>query len=80
MSQVKRVLKHLAIEVAKSMRTCHRNSDHAIPKGTASLAIYEEPRSTRRNYCAACAANILSRAGSDLASLRQRLDANEASD
>jgi hypothetical protein len=74
MAQVKRILLHIAVELAERKRTCHRNRrKHIITKGTAHLAIFEGPRGTRRNYCPECAGPILNLAQADLTGLIRAL-------
>ncbi len=76
MAQVKKLLLHVAVELAERKRTCHRNRrKHVILKGTACLAVFEGPRGTRRNYCAECAGAMLTLAQDDLTGLSRALDA-----
>jgi hypothetical protein len=78
MAQVKRLLLHVAVELAERRRTCHRNRrKHVITTGMACLAVFEGPRGTRRNYCPECALPILRLAQEDVTALVRALEAGE---
>ncbi len=73
MPQIRSLLKDASVEVAERKRTCHRNRvAHTIAKGDACLVIIEE-MGNKKNYCAACAADILGKVETDLAYLRTAL-------
>ncbi len=73
MPQIRSLLKDATVEVAERKRTCHRNRNgHSIVKGTACLVIVDE-MGGKKNYCVACAADILSKVESDLRDLRAAL-------
>jgi hypothetical protein len=75
MAQVKKLLLHVAVELAERKRRCHRNRrKHVITKGTACLAVFEGPRGTRRNYCLECAGAMLTLAQADLTGLVTALE------
>lgn len=67
MPAVRRILKHAEIETAGRRRVCHRNrSDHAIAKGEPCLVVKEADGLGHKNYCVACASEILAQACTDL--------------
>lgn len=67
MSQVRRVLGHVVVEVTDGVRKCHRSRGrHKIPAGVPCLAIYEGSPRKRKNYCTSCAGPILEQAQEDL--------------
>lgn len=66
MPAVRSVLKHVTVEVAKGRRKCGRNKkEHVIAKGQAFLRVREDAQGYK-NYCAACAPDILEKAQADL--------------
>ena len=73
MPKVKRVLGHVRVENAKGLRKCRRNKGHAITKGCACLVIENGAMAGERSYCVTCAAEILTRAASDLHGMREML-------
>jgi hypothetical protein len=69
MAQIKRLLGHVALEVADRQRICHRNRrTHKIHKGEACLVV-RSGRFESRNYCRACALPMLDQVREDLGSL-----------
>ena len=78
MPQIRSLLKDASVEVAERKRTCHRNrAAHTIAKGDACLVIIEE-MGNKKNYCRACAAEILGKVEDDLGALRTALRARGA--
>jgi hypothetical protein len=60
MAQVRNVVSHVSVEVAKAKRICYRNrKDHVIVKGERCLVIQERSGQGSKNYCAECAQHIL---------------------
>lgn len=68
MAAVKNVLKHLSTEVAGRKRKCYHSKKHEILKGETCLVVHDGPQS-QTAYCAACAADILAKAGRSLSEL-----------
>ena len=78
MAQVRRVLGHVAVEIAKGRRKCHRNrTKHVIRKGRPCLVITEPSYQGSKNYCPQCAKEILDRARSDLDRVESELFPDE---
>ena len=73
MTAVKNVLKHVSTEVAGRQRKCYRTTKHQILKGETCLVVRDGPQSTT-TYCAACAAEILAKAGQLLSELSADFD------
>ena len=73
MPKIREVLNHVQVELAERERMCHRNREHAIVKGEVCLAVYEGPRRKRKNYCRACARDILTCAEDHLRSVTHQL-------
>lgn len=73
MAKVRDILVHVDVEVAARQRICHHNrKEHSIPKGNACLAIHDADGG-RKNYCGACAQEILTKAKTKLTGLEQQL-------
>ncbi len=69
MAQIRRLFGHVALEVAKLQRICHRNRQkHKILKGEACLVV-RSGRFESRNYCRACALPMLEQVQEELGSL-----------
>jgi polyferredoxin len=78
MPKVREVLSHVQVEQAERERMCHRNREHSIVKGEVCLAVYEGPRRKRKNYCRACARDILACAEDRLRSVTNQLYSSQA--
>jgi hypothetical protein len=73
MPRVRDVLGHVSVEVGDKQRKCHRSrGKHAIPAGTAHLAVTGGPFGARKNYCPKCAKPILSAAKTRLSEIERR--------
>jgi hypothetical protein len=73
MGKVRDILIHVEVEVAAKQRICHHNrKEHAISKGLACLAIYDSD-GARKNYCSACAQEILTKAKTKLLGIEEQL-------
>ena len=74
MPATRRILKHASVEIAKRTRKCHRNNKHGVRAGEACLVISDENRlGQKKNYCTACARDILDQAERDLSQLHAQL-------
>lgn len=74
MPTVRRILKHAKVETARKRRICHRNrKDHAIAKGEPCLVVKDDGGLGSKNYCVACASEILAQACADLDGLHATL-------
>lgn len=77
MPQVKSILGQASVKTAGRKRICYRHRSgktaHDIVKGETCLVIHE-PDGSDRGYCSEAAAEILSKAQSDLAALMAGLD------
>jgi len=66
MPKIRDIICHVSVEVASRKRICHRNRrDHTIHGGQACLVVRDDSGG-KKNYCAACASDIV-------ASARRRL-------
>ena len=75
MAKVRRILKHVVVELAEGQRKCHRSRNkHKIQAGDVCLAIYEGSPKKRKNYCRTCAGPILTQAQADLDAFVCQLD------
>jgi hypothetical protein len=73
MAQIKSLLGHASLEVAKGKRTCHRNRrKHRILKGESFLLV-RSGRFDRKNYCRECALPMIQKAQEDVNGLRAAL-------
>lgn len=70
------IIKHVCVEVAKARRRCHRDDKHSIARGERCLVISEGSLAGSRNYCVACALEILGASESKHARLRLELSAS----
>jgi hypothetical protein len=60
MSQTKDIIKHVLVETAAAQRKCyHKPKLHSISKGEACLVVKDTSSRAKRNYCAACASEII---------------------
>jgi hypothetical protein len=71
MAKVKDILIHVVVEKAARKRKCHRSRKHAVAAGHVCLVVTDGLYS--RNYCTACAEQMLALASSRLAQLLQQL-------
>jgi hypothetical protein len=70
MAQIKNLLGHATVEVAKGKRICHRNrKKHGILEGEVFLLVCSG-RFNRKNYCRGCALPMIEKAQEDLNGLR----------
>jgi hypothetical protein len=73
MAQVRDILIHVEVEVAKAKRICHhKRNEHSISKGIVCLTIRDDTGG-HKNYCLPCAHEILTKAKSKLANFEQQL-------
>jgi hypothetical protein len=71
--KIRQLLNAVDVEVAQRRRLCHHNrKKHEILKGERCLVI-KSPDGGRKNYCVACATEILDRAAEDLQVLHDEL-------
>jgi hypothetical protein len=74
MPQVRDLLAHAKVETAGHKRKCHRKpGKHSIPMGCSCLVITDGPYNAGKNYCPACAAEILSTATKKLNDIKSAL-------
>jgi hypothetical protein len=73
MPAVRDVLKHVRVESAKRKRKCNRNAEHVIAAGEPCLVIRNDDGLGSKNYCSACAAEIVKRACKELDSITRTL-------
>ncbi len=74
MPKVRDILVHVSVELAQRRRICHRKrSEHSISGGELCLVIQDPTDGSSRNYCRACAHEILISAQARLAQLRGEL-------
>lgn len=73
MPKVRQLFNAVDVEVAKRRRICHHNRrKHEIAQGERCLVI-RSPDGGHKNYCVACATEILDWADQDLQALRDEL-------
>ena len=80
MAAIRRVLKHVSVEIAAGTRKCHHKTTHAIRRGEPCLIIRDDGGQGKKNYCLPCASDILDRAKSDLTKLGSGLTSPAAGD
>ena len=73
MAGVRRILKHVEVDVAHGARRCRRNKDHTIAAGEMCLAIREDGLPYSKSYCKECALPILKQAAADLRGIRDAM-------
>lgn len=74
MAKIRQVLIHVSVQTAAAKRKCYRKPrNHQITKGQACLVVREGSAGGRKNYCGACAVEILAMAERDIQSLRRAL-------
>lgn len=73
MAKVRRIIKHVSVEVARGTRRCRRNREHSIRAGEFCLSIRDDGTPFSRNYCATCAEAILKQCGNDLRKIGAQL-------
>ncbi len=74
MPKIRDILSHVSVEVAKAKRICHRNrKEHSISKNTACLVIRDAATGGAKNYCPACAPEILDQAKLRIAEMERKM-------
>lgn len=73
MPVVKRIIKHVGVEIARGARRCRRDASHTIRPGMPCLTIHDEGTPFKRNYCSECALPILKLCAADLRDIRDAL-------
>ncbi len=73
MPKIRRILKHVEVEIARGNRRCRRNRQHQIPAGTPCLVIQDDSGPFKRSYCRECALPILKQCAADLRHFRDVL-------
>lgn len=73
MGTIRRILKHVEVEIARGTRRCRRHKDHRIDPGEACLSIREEGLPFSKSYCKACSLLILKQSAADLRAIRDVL-------
>lgn len=73
MPTVKRVIRHVAVDIARGERRCRRDANHTIRPGSRCLTIQEPGTPFKRSYCSECALPILKQCAMDLRSIRDAL-------
>lgn len=73
MPTVKRVIRHVDVEIARGERRCRRDANHTIKPGSRCLTIQEPGTPFKRSYCSECALPILKQCAMDLRSIRDAL-------
>ena len=73
MAKVRRIIKHVSVEVARGTRRCRRNREHSIRAGEFCLSIRDDGTPFSRNYCVQCAEAILKQCGNDLRNIGAQL-------
>jgi hypothetical protein len=74
MAKVRQLFNAATVEAAKRQRICHHNrKKHAITMGQRCLILKDGQGGGSRNYCIACATEILDQAKVDLDVLRWEL-------
>jgi hypothetical protein len=69
MAQIKNLLGHATLEMAKGQRICHRNRKaHKIMNGEAFLLV-RAGRFEEKNYCRECAVPMLDKAKQEVGAL-----------
>lgn len=76
MPTVKRVIRHVDVDIARGERRCRRDANHTIRPGSRCLTIQEPGTPFKRSYCAECALPILKQCAMDLRSIRDALYPN----
>lgn len=69
----KRLLRHVAVEIARGDRRCRRDAKHTIRPGSPCLTIQEPGTPFKRSYCAECALPMLKLCAADLRTIRDAL-------
>ena len=71
MPAVRDIVTHVEVQVAAKARTCrHNRREHRITMGQKCLAVHDASGG-RKNYCVACAAEILIKAKAKLLAMQQ---------
>lgn len=73
MPSIKRILKHVSVEVARGSRQCRRDKSHRIHPGQVCLTISDDGSPYKRSYCKECALPILKHCASDLRQIKDAL-------
>ena len=74
MPQIRDILASVSIEVASRKRICHRNrKEHSILGSERCLVVKDPSTGGKKNYCRACATEILRRATHRLEALERDL-------
>jgi hypothetical protein len=72
MAKVKDILIHVIVETTVRKRKCHRSKKHSVSAGATCMVVKDGLY--KRNYCGACAEEILALARTRLASIKQQLE------
>jgi hypothetical protein len=74
MAKIRQLFNAATVEIAKRQRICHHNrKKHAIVAGERCLVLKDASAGGSKNYCIACASEILDQATVDLQLLRGQL-------
>jgi len=73
MAVIKRIIKHVGVEIARGDRRCRRDASHTIRPGNRCLTIQDDGTPFKRSYCAECALPILKLCASELRQIRDGL-------
>lgn len=73
MAVIKRILKHVGVEIARGDRRCRRDASHTIRPGNRCLTIQDDGTPFKRSYCAECALPILKLCATELRGIRDGL-------
>ncbi len=73
MAVIKRIIKHVSVDIARGDRRCRRDAKHTIRPGKPCLTIQDEGTPFKRSYCAECALPILKLCASELRQIRDAL-------
>jgi len=75
MAKIRDILKHVSVEVALRERICHRKrGEHSVPKGERCLVVKDDLTEGKKNYCAACAKDIIAAAAARIQELETELE------
>jgi len=73
MPGIKRIIKHVGVDLARGDRRCRRDASHTIKPGKYCLVIQDDGTPFKRSYCAECALPILKLCAAELRQIRDAL-------